>query len=275
MLRPAQSGRWREASRRGHSRNQVRGGKAAVTADLYGCLHEILATMTGFKSSLQSPAPIEKAARATAGRARLMAFVADGESEASLQNCLSQLSFPDATIKRGGIAKAIEILGAERSPDMIIVDISGVDLPVSRVHDLAEVCEPGVTVIAIGDRNEIGLYRDLLQAGVSDYIVKPLTAQLIARALSAAAQASGSRHDQPEARKDGRRHRRPGRRRDDDDRGQPGMASRQSAKPPGRCSSISTCRTATARWRSTSSRRPGCARRWSTRRASIASCSNG
>jgi len=56
---------------------------------------------------------------------------------------------------------------------------------VLEVPALAEVCEPGVTVIAIGNRNEIGLYRDLLQAGVTDYVVKPLTPQLVARALTA------------------------------------------------------------------------------------------
>ena len=38
--------------------------------------------------------------------------------------------------------------------------MSGVDMPASRMHELAELCEPGVTVIAIGDRNDIGLYRD-------------------------------------------------------------------------------------------------------------------
>jgi pilus assembly protein CpaE len=139
--------------------------------------------MTDLKSSLHSPAPIEKAVRAPAGRARLMAFVANGETEASLQDCLSQLSLPDATIKSGGIAKAIQLLGVERSPESIIVDISGADMPASRVHDLAQVCEPGVTVIAIGDRNDIGLYRDLVQAGVSEYIVKPATPQLLAKAL--------------------------------------------------------------------------------------------
>ena len=140
--------------------------------------------MNALASSLHSPAPIEKAVRATADRVRLMAFVANGESEASLQACLSQLSFPDATIKTGGIARAIRHLGAERSPENIIVDISGTDMPASRVHDLAQLCEPGVTVIAIGDRNDIGLYRDLVQAGVSEYVVKPITPQLLAKALS-------------------------------------------------------------------------------------------
>jgi len=137
------------------------------------------------RSILEMPAPIEKTTnRLPVGRAPLLAFVSDSATEKALRDCLTQLSLAHGMIVRGGIAKAIETLGAERSPNILIVDISGVDLPVSQVDALAEVCEPGVTVIAIGDRNEIGLYRDLLHAGVTDYIVKPLTPQLIARALN-------------------------------------------------------------------------------------------
>jgi pilus assembly protein CpaE len=57
-------------------------------------------------------------------------------------------------------------------------------MPVSRIHELADRCEPAVTVIAIGTRNDIGLYRDLVQAGVTEYIVKPVTAQLLRKALA-------------------------------------------------------------------------------------------
>jgi pilus assembly protein CpaE len=142
------------------------------------------------KSPLQSPAPIEKTTKARAARARLMAFVVDGQSAASLKACLPNLSFPNATITRGGIAEAIQHLGVERSPECIIVDISGADMPASQMHDLAELCEPGVTVIAIGDRNDVGLYRDLVKAGVTEYIVKPVTPQLLATALSPSPAAS-------------------------------------------------------------------------------------
>ena len=131
------------------------------------------------KSPLQTPGPIEKAA----SRARLMAFVLDGESEALLSSCLAQLPVPPPMIRRGGLAGAIRYLGAERSPERIIVDISGAEMPASQLHDLAELCEPGVIVIAIGDKNDIALYRDLVRAGVSEYIVKPVTAQLLVKAL--------------------------------------------------------------------------------------------
>jgi pilus assembly protein CpaE len=49
---------------------------------------------------------------------------------------------------------------------------------------LADVCEPGTTVVAIGDNNDVALYRDLQEAGVSNYIVKPLTRELLTKALA-------------------------------------------------------------------------------------------
>jgi len=87
-------------------------------------------------------------------------------------------------IMRGGIAKAIEYLSEQRSPQLLLVDISGVDLPLSKIQILADVCEPGTNVVALGDRNDVGLYRDLLEIGVSNYLVKPLTRELLGRVLS-------------------------------------------------------------------------------------------
>src|SRR6516164_116006 len=135
------------------------------------------------RSSLQSPAPIEKA-KPTSARVQLMAFLLDGQTEAALNKCLANPSISSKAIKRGGIARAIKFLSVERSPETIIVDISSVDMAASQVHELAELCEPGVTVVAIGDRNDVGLYRDLMLAGVAEYIVKPVTTQLLAKVLS-------------------------------------------------------------------------------------------
>jgi pilus assembly protein CpaE len=137
------------------------------------------------RSVLEAPAPIERTtARLQVGRTQLLAFASDAETERSLRDCLVQLAFARPMIARGGIDKAIETLGAQRSPNILIVDISGIDMPVSKIHALADVCEPGVTVVAIGDHNDVGLYRDLQRAGVADYVVKPLTAPHLAKAFS-------------------------------------------------------------------------------------------
>jgi len=123
----------------------------------------------------------EPAPRVAAGRLPLMAFV-DAETERVLQESSGMLG--RCAIMRGGIGKAIEYLSEQRSPQLLLVDISSVDLPLSKIQILADVCEPGTTVVALGDRNDVGLYRDLLETGVSNYLVKPLTRELLGRVLS-------------------------------------------------------------------------------------------
>jgi pilus assembly protein CpaE len=130
---------------------------------------------------LTAAATIEAVPKLAAGRLPLMAFV-DAETERVLQE--SSVLLGRSAIMRGGIAKAIDYLNEQRSPHVLLVDISGIDLPLSQIHILADVCEPGTRVIAIGDHNDVGLYRDLQEAGVSNYIVKPLTRELLTRAIT-------------------------------------------------------------------------------------------
>jgi pilus assembly protein CpaE len=125
--------------------------------------------------------PYEAEPLVAAGRLPLIAFV-DAETERVMQEASVLLG--RSQIMRGGIAKAIEYLSEQRSPHLLIVDISGIDLPLSQIHALADVCEPGTNVVALGDHNDVGLYRDLVDAGVSNYIVKPLTRELLTRALT-------------------------------------------------------------------------------------------
>src|SRR5438067_751519 len=139
-------------------------------------------TMTIEQPPLLLASPVEEAApKIAAGRLPLMAFV-DTESERVLQE--SSTMFGRHLIQRGGIEKAIDYLSQQRSPQLLIVDISGVDMPLSLIHTLADVCEPGTDVVALGDRDSVALYRDLTEAGVSNYIVKPLTRDLLTKLLA-------------------------------------------------------------------------------------------
>jgi pilus assembly protein CpaE len=129
--------------------------------------------------TVQTPYEVEP--QVAAGRLPLMAFV-DAETERVLQE--ASVLIGHSTIMRGGVAKAIDYLSEQRSPHLLLVDISGIDLPLSKIHALADVCEPGTNVVVIGDHNDVGLYRDLVDAGVSNYIVKPLTRELLTRAIT-------------------------------------------------------------------------------------------
>jgi pilus assembly protein CpaE len=138
--------------------------------------------------NVRTATPIEPVLRIAAGRLPVIAFV-DGDTERLLQE--SSVLPGRNQIIRGGIAKAIEYLSEQRSPHLLFVDISGVELPLSKVQMLADVCEPGTNVIAIGDYNDVALYRDLQAAGISDYLVKPLTRELVTKALAPKPNGSG------------------------------------------------------------------------------------
>lgn len=120
---------------------------------------------------------------ATQDQQQFRAFALDDSSRKVIHQVIAELAIPNASIHRGGIREATQLLGAQRSPRLLIVDLSGVELPLSAINELAEVCEPGVTLIATGDRNDVGLFRDLITNGVSDYLVKPITAPLLRKSL--------------------------------------------------------------------------------------------
>ncbi len=114
---------------------------------------------------------------------QVVVFANDAETETVASAVMEDLALESFAVKRGGVGPAIEYLSTFASPKLVVVDISDSDLPLSDVNALAEACEPGVEVIVIGRHNDIGLFRDLMQLGVSDYLVKPLTRELFRRSI--------------------------------------------------------------------------------------------
>lgn len=119
-----------------------------------------------------------------ADQSHVLAFCADSNTHATVDRVIGDMMLPHAAIRKGTIKDAIKYLGNHKSPKLLLVDITGCDLPLSDIDNLANVCEPGVSVIAIGERNDCGLFRDLLHHGVTDYLVKPILPALLQRAIS-------------------------------------------------------------------------------------------
>ncbi|HEY7578791.1 MAG TPA: P-loop NTPase [Acetobacteraceae bacterium] len=123
-------------------------------------------------------APIRDSAQA---RTSLLAFVADDETETALRGGLLN-SVEGADIRRGTILHAIRHLASEPTPRALVVDIAEVANPLTELDNLAGVCSPDVSVLVVGDVNEIGLYRQLVRnMGVDEYVHKPLTRDRVAR----------------------------------------------------------------------------------------------
>jgi pilus assembly protein CpaE len=111
-----------------------------------------------------------------------IAVLRDKETENAVKAYFSERGVNDARLVRGGIGHATELLSRERSPRLLIVDVSGEIDPVSELRRLAEFCDPSSCVVAVGDRNDVAVYRGLKDIGVSDYFYKPLAFELLAQA---------------------------------------------------------------------------------------------
>jgi pilus assembly protein CpaE len=105
-------------------------------------------------------------------------FVTDQESEGVIRESLAALGVQGTHFTTGGVSQAITALSKENSPQLLVADISGIDDPLSAMRDLAEVCGPDISVVVIGDRNDIVFYRELKAMGTSEYFLKPLVRSL-------------------------------------------------------------------------------------------------
>ena len=74
-------------------------------------------------------------------RRHLRAFIADEETRKVVDHVVADLMIAHATVQRGGVADAIRALGTQRSPRILLVDITDAEMPLSAVNELAEVCE--------------------------------------------------------------------------------------------------------------------------------------
>ncbi len=107
------------------------------------------------------------------------AYVCDDETTQALVPVLNEREWNTSLIKKGGIENAIRTLATATPPKFLFVDLSKSANPMDDMNALAEVCEPGTMVIAIGKENDIGLYRNLISSGVQEYLVKPVTTEQI------------------------------------------------------------------------------------------------
>lgn len=135
--------------------------------------------------------PVTLAAGGAVSSAPLAAFVRDEDTRGALVTALGS-DWPAATINMGGVNEAIVHLAVDPSARILIVDFAECPDMFKALDRLAEVCTPGTLVIALGDVNDVTLYRRLRAAGVADYLVKPVTAELLGHALHIAAQPSAA-----------------------------------------------------------------------------------
>jgi pilus assembly protein CpaE len=114
------------------------------------------------------------------------AYICDDNALDVLRPVVIELGWQPEECNKGGLRNAVQSLSVSASPAILVVDLSESGDPLNDINALAEVCEPGTVVIAIGQVNDVRLYRDLLSSGIHDYLLKPLSAQQVHDALNQA-----------------------------------------------------------------------------------------
>jgi pilus assembly protein CpaE len=79
-------------------------------------------------------------------------------------------------VHMGGLNTAVEFYQTAPTPNLILLEsrLEPREL-LESLHQLAEYCDPTTKVIVIGHYNDVGLYRELIRSGISEYVVAPIS----------------------------------------------------------------------------------------------------
>jgi pilus assembly protein CpaE len=122
---------------------------------------------------------------APAPRVSVQAFCETVETAAAVQSAGEDRRLGKAHLKiqMGGMAAAIEAYRTAPTPNVIILETEGRSDILAGLDQLASVCDSGTRVVVIGRINDVGLYRELVRRGVSDYVIAPVSTIDVVRSI--------------------------------------------------------------------------------------------
>ena len=141
---------------------------------------------------LQEPAPIVYSDHEEGGYRAIPAISAIAFCETSRTTQLMEAVANDRRMTQanvatmeGGLEAAIGYLAENTTPNLLILESSASNSTmIAQIDELASHCDEGVQVMVIGSTNDIGLYRQLMARGVSEYLVPPVAPVQIVRSIS-------------------------------------------------------------------------------------------
>ncbi|MCJ2034606.1 CpaE family protein [Methylobacterium sp. J-068] len=120
-------------------------------------------------------------------RITIQAFCETSETATLIESVGSDRRMHKAHIKvqMGGGPAAVEAYRHAPTPNVIVIETQGAkSRPLECLDSLAEVCDEGTKVVVIGHVNDVQLYRQFIQRGVSEYLMAPVVAIDLIQAIS-------------------------------------------------------------------------------------------
>jgi pilus assembly protein CpaE len=123
------------------------------------------------------------------------AYLCDDDAADVVRGVAADMGWQPEKVHKGGLRNAVQSLSITASPTILLVDLSESSDPINDINGLAEVCEPGTVVIAMGQVNDVRLFRDLVASGIHDYLLKPVFPEQVRDVLmNAQAMLNAPRH---------------------------------------------------------------------------------
>jgi len=118
--------------------------------------------------------------------ARVAVFSSDSKTHKTVNAIADDWRFARVQfgVVEGDVAAAIDAYQNEDTPDLIIIQSDDVDESFTdALETLAELCDDGTTALVIGPKNDVNLYRSLIDMGVEDYLVRPVKPDVLSEAV--------------------------------------------------------------------------------------------
>ena len=119
--------------------------------------------------------------------ARIFVFSKDEDTLNSTSELKSDWRFArvDVNAVEGDVQTAIETFASQPSPNLLIIQTDDInDDFTNALGELSGYCEEGTSAIIIGPVNDVYLYRELIEMGVSDYLVRPIKPDVLKEVVS-------------------------------------------------------------------------------------------
>ncbi len=130
-------------------------------------------------SAASAPPPAPKKPE----REGIIAILQDQPTLDRVQGIIRELQLDDELTLEPTLEAALRRVREGSAPRVLILDLSESTAPIAELSAARSVGGADLKLLALGTVNDVGLFRDLLQAGASDYLVKPLSREALAIGL--------------------------------------------------------------------------------------------
>lgn len=119
--------------------------------------------------------------------ATVAVFSLHPETIAAVQALVSDWRFTRVKfdLRSGDVNGAMAMYAQSSSPNLLIIDTDTIDANfTAQLEQLAGTCAEGTNAVVVGPFNDVALYRYLINMGVTDYLVRPITTEMIADVIA-------------------------------------------------------------------------------------------